>query len=1045
MFGLSAQSLAFRAVSSGALALSADGARLFVVNPDSASISVVDTAAKRVLRDVAVGREPRTLTMAPDGRYIYVTNEASGTITIVDAISLVKVSDIAVGLEPYGIVTDGRYVYVSCAATAAIAVVEPFASVPVVARIPVGPKPKGLALSADGARLYVTHFLTGDVTVIDTNSRSPIQVISTGVDSNMAQKIVIHPQNGRAYLPHLRSNVTNRALLFDTTIFPVVSAIDLAAGQPVASARLDLSVGDASVNLPFDAAFSSDGQRMYVANLGSGDVLAMDLTTRMRLGRIEVGDGPRGIVVNGATAYVANSLSHDLSVVDLDALRETARIPLAATHLDPQLARGKLLFVSSRTADLSRDRWMSCASCHFEGEHDGRTWNFTAGPRNTTSLRGLRDTSPLHWSGDRDEVQDFELTIRDLQAGTGLVRGRTPHPELATSNGGLSADLDALAAFVATLAHKPGPHDATAAAARGRAVFERADVGCATCHKAPLYVDASLSTPLRHDVGTGAGADERVGPLFNTPTLIGLWDSAPYLHDGSAPTLRDVVTTRNPNDRHGRTSHLTSADVNDLVSFLLSLGGETAAPASDDDAADPDGDGISNYSEHLRQTDPLLPNVWHLSEGATGFFEETIAVANPRADAAEFTVAFLRDGGTPDTRSYTLDAHRRLTITVNELPGLASTPLSAVVTTTRGGLVVERTMTWDRRQGTAYGGHMARALPDARTAWYLAEGEAGFFDTYILIANARAEPAAVTAAFLLDDGSVISRPYTVAANSRLTIYANDVPGLRNRSFATTVTSSRPITVERAMYFGTSASRLWNGGHVVTAIEAPSTTWFVAEGRTGPFFDEYLLLANPGSTPANVTVRYLKPGGDAVTQTVTLRATSRMTIHVDAIPGLEDTDVSASIAADAPIVVERAMYWPGPHTSWHEAHASSGVTRTGIEWAMAAGEVGGALGFETYVLIANPTDANATVTLTFLRASPSTGSGPGGAPVTLSRVVHANARLTVSAAEAALANEQFGVLVTSTNGVPIVVEHTVYWHGGGEFWGGGGNETAVRIR
>jgi cytochrome c peroxidase len=169
-------------------------------------------------------------------------------------------------------------------------------------------------------------------------------------------------------------------------------------------------------------------------------------------------------------------------------------------------------------------------------------------------------------------VQDFEFTIRDLQAGTGLLRGRAPNPTRGALNAGLSADLDALAAFVDTLQPKPNPfqHDA-AAVARGRAIFERSDAACATCHPAPRYTDSSLDSARTHNVGTGDGPDEPLGPAFDTPSLRALWDSAPYLHDGSAATLRDVMTTRNRADRHGRTSHLTPAEIADLLAFLNSL------------------------------------------------------------------------------------------------------------------------------------------------------------------------------------------------------------------------------------------------------------------------------------------------------------------------------------------------------------------------------------------------------------------------------------------------------------------------------------------
>ena len=273
-----------------------------------------------------------------------------------------------------------------------------------------------------------------------------------------------------------------------------------------------------------------------------------------------------------------NSLSEDVSVMDLTAQQEIERIVVTQSLLDPEVKRGKLLFFSSQSAELSKDRWMSCASCHFEAEHDGRTWFTPPGPRNTIDLRAVGETRPIHWSADRDEVQDFEFTIRQLQAGTGLIRNGVPNPELGISNAGLSADLDALAAYVESLRPKPSPFrnpdgSLTLEANQGQLIFQRPDVGCADCHSLPRFTDSSMDASpfITHDVGTGDGPDERLGPAFDTPSLLGLWDSAPYLHDGSAPTLNDVLTTKNPEDRHGQTSHLSEAELMDLIAFLLSL------------------------------------------------------------------------------------------------------------------------------------------------------------------------------------------------------------------------------------------------------------------------------------------------------------------------------------------------------------------------------------------------------------------------------------------------------------------------------------------
>ena len=558
------------------IGITPDGTTIFVVNPDSGSVSAIDTASETKLDELVVGRDPRILTIGPDGQRLYVTSQASATLTILDTQPFSIRTKLRVGPEPYGVVADpdGHLVYVAASGAARIDVVDTELA-QVVDTIATQARPKGLALSNDGTRLYVTHFLSGTVSVIDLTSRTVLAVITTGPESNIAQRIVLHPTQNRAYLPHIRSNVSNPHPLFDTTLFPVVSVIDVATDQHLLHERLELSVVDRPVNLPFDLALSSDGQRAHIVYLGSGDLSVIDLTSRQVLAHLEVGDGPRGIVLtpDDRTAYVVNSLSDDVSVVDLSTFEEITRIPVTTSPLSPQMKRGKLLFTSSRSTRLSRDRWMSCESCHADGEQDGRTWQFPDGPRNTTNLRGVAHTHPLHWSADRDEAQDFEFTIRELQAGTGLIEEGEPHPELGQPNAGLSADLDALAAFVESLQPKPSPFrlaDGTLSprALRGQVVFHRADVGCAACHVPPLFIDL-----LGHDIGTGNGPGELLGPAFDTPSLRGVWHTAPYLHDGRAPTLRDVLVTYNPTNQHGQTAHLSEAEVQDLVAFLRSLEG----------------------------------------------------------------------------------------------------------------------------------------------------------------------------------------------------------------------------------------------------------------------------------------------------------------------------------------------------------------------------------------------------------------------------------------------------------------------------------------
>ncbi len=494
--------------------------------------------------------------------------------------------------------------------------------------------------------------------------------------------------------------------------------------------------------------------------------------------------------------------------------------------------------------------------------------------------------------------------------------------------------------------------------------------------------------------------------------------------------------------------------------------------------ADSDGDGVSNQAEFAAGTSPLIPNRWELSEGSTGFFKERVAIANPENRSAIVRAIVLLGqrsdiGETtpppPVIQEIPIAAYGRHTIDVNSLANASyngqGRAVSVVIEALRGGVVVERTMGFG--DNDEWGAHTGKAVDAPARQWFLAEGAASsFFQTFILITATGSVAPKVQVDFLLESGEVVSIPADfVSAPARMTLWANQIcaPGtgdatcvrvLDGKAFSTRITADQPITVERAMYFD-GPGRAFEGGHAAAGVSAPARNWFVAEGATGPYFDTYLLIANPGAADTVATVRYLTPDG-AYTQTHPVRANSRLTLFVDAelshVSGRNaittQVDVSAAVSAPHPIVVERAMYWYGRSGGWTDAHASAGVTTTGTHWAMAEGQNGGSLKHETFVLVANPSNSPATIRMRLLRE--------GGRAVVTSAdfTVPANSRFTCYAGQpgpcqnafAQLAdNERFGTSIESVNGVPIVVEHAMYWNGGGEGWGAGTNETAVKIR
>jgi YVTN family beta-propeller protein len=595
--------------SSSSIALTADGATLLVVNPDSNSLTLVATASQAVLAEVPVGVDPRSVAASPDSSRAYVANQGTDSLSVVDIAVRAVIADIVVGDRPVGVAVspDGRFIAVAELGIDQVRLLDA-ANLSTLSLTAVADRPCGLAFTADGQHLLVTHLLSGAVTVLwvqpcraylpiilkgqgtrslntPSNPQSPTSHLQSHIPTwpNVAPapSVLVNAAGTRAYLPQTMANGLGYNTSFDTTVFPKVSVLNLETNSHQTSEHISLPETDRPVGLPWDVALAKGDTELWVVNSASNDVSVVDIGTPThpaRVANIPVGDNPRGIVLapDGNRAYVNNTLAGTVSVIDTNAYAVTDVITVTTLPLPPVLLHGKRLFFSSARPDLAQAAWISCNTCHVEGQHDGRTWLLQyTGPvppgeppviqRNTTSLLGMIETYPLRWSAEWDESADSEFSIRFEQFGSGLIDGDM-HPTLGTPNQGRSYDLDRLALFLDGLSVPDHPHTLTEPELRGKAIFESPQTGCAACHPAPLYTDLQV-----HDVGTADGPGEWFGPLIDTPTLRFLYDSTPYLHDGSAATLAEVLTAANPDDEHGVTSHLTEDELADLIAFLLAL------------------------------------------------------------------------------------------------------------------------------------------------------------------------------------------------------------------------------------------------------------------------------------------------------------------------------------------------------------------------------------------------------------------------------------------------------------------------------------------
>ena len=669
------------------LAISPDGKRVVVANAGEDTLTIIDVAARRAIGTVRVGMEPYGVAFTPNGQRLFVANARQNTVSVLDGTSyaLVKTLD-DVGLEPRGIAItndgdiydDDEKVYVT----------------------------QFLGVDKPGVTIGADDYKEGRVAVISTANNSVLkqavlapmadtgfksdgsalkriavtEKVTTGAFPNMLQAIVI--KGSRAYLPNTCAS-PDGPVKFNVNLQSCLTVLDLAtdaegqAGGVPQSLNMNrgvqFEVADAAQfskrlfhAVPWAAAFKHNTNTGYAVSMASNVLVKVQLDANGTptinapaaagdagsIVRILVGQGPRGIVINGTDtrAYVANENSRDLSVVDLAqdkvmATVRTAALP-AAGSADSRRLIGKALFESSTGINLpdlssptlpgvlagkrlSSEGWGSCLGCHGFGKTDGVVWIFGSGPRRSLPLhasfnpKAADDIKVLNSSGVNDEVQDFELNIRNVSGGIGLIdkadgtpedvatiKALAPAPALA--NAGRSALLDALAFYVATgistprspVAAEPSTSALGQSIAHGRTLFTLAN--CAACHGGAGWSSARRDhtpPPTIDLLDSSEGINQLFGSLTDVGTftagnlneirqdgktalgvkgfvpssLLGVGALGPYLHDGSALTLDDVM--KNAKHRAAGRAGLdvlgADADRKDLVNFLRAIDAST--------------------------------------------------------------------------------------------------------------------------------------------------------------------------------------------------------------------------------------------------------------------------------------------------------------------------------------------------------------------------------------------------------------------------------------------------------------------------------------
>ncbi|MEJ2502435.1 MAG: hypothetical protein P8177_03825, partial [Gemmatimonadota bacterium] len=364
----------------------------------------------------------------------------------------------------------------------------------------------------------------------------PVQVLLDDVNAYFADPydVVVTPDGSRAFVSHAGADV--------------VTAVDVAALREVV-----------------DAAASPDSARIFPDHLG--------LSQRFVLKRIPTRSNPKRMAVSpdGRRVYVAERLADAVAVIDVASLEVVDRIDLGGPEDVSMVRLGARQFHGARAFQGQ----FSCRSCHPGLDQDALAWDFAGDGMgknvvNTMTLRDIGRTGPFKWAGTNTSLY--------MQDGIRFAKHLTRVDPFPTK------ELRALVAYIYSLDGPPnryaGP-ELTEAQRRGKALFERTERfdgtpippegRCITCHDGPYF-----TTREKFDVGTRRETD-KPGMLFDTPQLVNLAETDPYLHDGSAPTLESIWTENSVNDEHGVVSDFNKNQLNDLIEYLRTLGPPTAS------------------------------------------------------------------------------------------------------------------------------------------------------------------------------------------------------------------------------------------------------------------------------------------------------------------------------------------------------------------------------------------------------------------------------------------------------------------------------------
>ncbi len=570
-----------------ALSISVDGKRLLTANETAGTVSLVDVGSARVLDEIATGERPDAVAISADGRRGVVAHWYGYDLAVLEIRDdkLRVVGRLDVGPEPRGVVLsrDGKTAFVTIGVADEVVRVD-VDKLAVTGRLAVGKEPRGIALSPDESLLVVGNARSQNVSVIDAAGFTIRKTVP--IEGDNLRQVAVAPDGRFAFLANMKDRgfaTTKNNIDLGWVLGQRLTRIDLKEAEPYATISLDPQ--GAAASDAHGVAVSSDGKLLAVSLGGTHEVMIFRtdlrrlpwrinssrdlipgelLTGDGRFRRVPLGGRPTELTFgpDGKTLYVANFLADAVQVVDAESGRLVETIPLGAPQTLSMARQGEILF---HDATRSFNQWYSCNTCHSEGHTNGLHYDtlndgwqdlrsvHERSRKKAPTLRGVAKTGPWTWHG-----WQTDLAQACIESFTKSMQGPMPTDDEAR----------AVVAYMETLEYPRNPYrpadgSKTPEVERGEAVFKSAKAACNTCHGGPELTDGKI-----HSVGLDERGDVYEG--YNPPSLRGVYDKYPYLHDARSPTLRDALSGPHSSEITAGGA-LTEQELSDLIAYLKTL------------------------------------------------------------------------------------------------------------------------------------------------------------------------------------------------------------------------------------------------------------------------------------------------------------------------------------------------------------------------------------------------------------------------------------------------------------------------------------------